>query len=195
MRPSGMERPTTGLSQQSGEAGGSLSPETRARVGAAPTTTGRVGTARRSGSGKQDGTVQVGLNQWWNPLKRRTPARTWRIWAGQQQCARRSSRRADPVGPTRRRPRRKPAAYPRSWLQGKSWAPPPSIGREVNVGTSPKRPSPVTSLVAGGQARRRLSASGWGGVRAVVGGWESQPQGEGGQRSRSDGDCRAGGRR
>ena len=75
IRPSGMERPTAGLSQQPGEAGGSLNPETRARAGAAPTTTGRVGTARRSGSGKQDGTVQVGLNQWWNPLKRRTPAR------------------------------------------------------------------------------------------------------------------------
>ena len=70
IRPSGMEGPTAGLSQQSGEAGGSLNLETQARAGAAPTTTGRVGTARRPGSGKQDGTVQVGLNQWWNPLKR-----------------------------------------------------------------------------------------------------------------------------
>ena len=70
-----MEGPTAGLSQQSGEAGGSLNLETQARAGAAPTTTGRVGTARRPGSGKRDGTVQVGLNQWWNPLKRETPAR------------------------------------------------------------------------------------------------------------------------
>jgi len=38
-----------GLSQQAGEAEGSLSRETPGRVGAALTTTGRVGTARRSG--------------------------------------------------------------------------------------------------------------------------------------------------
>src|ERR671925_730782 len=41
-------RPTSGLSQQPGEAGGSLTLEAQGRVGAAPTTTGRVGTARRS---------------------------------------------------------------------------------------------------------------------------------------------------
>jgi hypothetical protein len=45
---------TAGLSQQAGEAGGSLTLEAQGRVGAAPTTTGRVGTARRPGSGKQD---------------------------------------------------------------------------------------------------------------------------------------------
>ena len=40
-------------SQLAGEAGGSPSGGTRVRVGAAPTTSGRVGTVRRSGSGKQ----------------------------------------------------------------------------------------------------------------------------------------------
>ena len=40
---------------RSGEAGGSLSREVTARVGAAPTTTGRVSTARWRGSGKRDG--------------------------------------------------------------------------------------------------------------------------------------------
>ena len=45
------------LSQQAGEAEGSLTPEARGRVGAALTTTGRAGTARRLGSGKQGGKV------------------------------------------------------------------------------------------------------------------------------------------
>ncbi len=57
-RPSGRQEPAASLSQQVGEAGGSLTPETQGRVGAAPTTTGRVGTARRRGSGKRDGKVQ-----------------------------------------------------------------------------------------------------------------------------------------
>jgi hypothetical protein len=39
---------------------------------AALTTPGRAGTARRSGSGKQDGKVYECRNQWWNPLKART---------------------------------------------------------------------------------------------------------------------------
>jgi hypothetical protein len=39
-------------------------------VGAASTTPGRVGTARRLGFGKRDGEVYVCRNQWWNPLKK-----------------------------------------------------------------------------------------------------------------------------
>ena len=49
---------------------GSLTLEAQGRVGAAPTTPGRFGTARRAGSGKQDGTVYECRNQRWNPLKR-----------------------------------------------------------------------------------------------------------------------------
>ena len=41
-------------------------------MGAALTTTGRVGTARRPGSGKQDGKAYECRNQWSNPLKRCT---------------------------------------------------------------------------------------------------------------------------
>ncbi len=55
----GMEGPAAGLSQQAGEAEGSLTVETRGRVGAALTTTGRAGTARRPGSGKQDEQVDA----------------------------------------------------------------------------------------------------------------------------------------
>src|SRR6266542_3154065 len=66
-----MQGPAAGLSQQTAEAEGSLTSEARGRVGAALTTTGRVGTARRPGSGKQDEKVQRAVNQWWNPRKRR----------------------------------------------------------------------------------------------------------------------------
>jgi len=57
MQPGGLQEPTSGLSQQAGEAGGSLTLEAQGRAGAAPTTTGRAGTARRPGPGKQGGKV------------------------------------------------------------------------------------------------------------------------------------------
>src|ERR671910_129529 len=69
IQPGGVKGPTCGLSQQAAEAGGSLALEAQGRVGAASTTTGRAGTARRPGSGKQDGEVYECRNQWWNPLK------------------------------------------------------------------------------------------------------------------------------
>src|SRR6266508_3059591 len=50
----GWKGPAAGLSQQAGGAEGSLTVETYGRVGAALTTPGRAGTARRAGSGKQD---------------------------------------------------------------------------------------------------------------------------------------------
>ena len=65
----GWKDPACGLSQQAAEAGGSLTLEALGWVGAASTTTGRVGTARRPGSGKHDGEVYECRNQWWNPLK------------------------------------------------------------------------------------------------------------------------------
>jgi hypothetical protein len=53
------------------EAEGSLSRETPGRAGAALTTTGRAGTARRCGSGKRDEKVHV-RNQWLTPRKSST---------------------------------------------------------------------------------------------------------------------------
>src|SRR6202008_807528 len=50
------------------------------RVGAALTTPGRVGTARRCGSGQQDEKVYA-RNQCLTPLNG-PPAQIWRIWAG-----------------------------------------------------------------------------------------------------------------
>jgi hypothetical protein len=69
IQPGGVKGPACGLSQQAAEAGGSLTLEAQGWVGAASTTTGRVGTARRPGSGKRDGEVYECRNQWWNPLK------------------------------------------------------------------------------------------------------------------------------
>jgi hypothetical protein len=73
------------------------------------------------------------MNQWWNPLKRETPAQTWQTWAGQQQTRSLSPKfpgkrigvgiRAAGVGATR-----KACGVLVDGLQGKSWAPPPSTG-------------------------------------------------------------------
>lgn len=69
-----------GPSQRPDEAGGSRAREVPREAGAAPTTTGRVGTARRPEPGKRDGQAYECRNQWWNP-ESGTSARTWRIWA------------------------------------------------------------------------------------------------------------------
>ncbi len=70
-------------------------------------------------------------------------------------------------------------------LQGHSWAPTPSRGSRVNVGTIPAVPSPASSPLAGGKARRRSMPPGWDGGPVVVRGRESRPHGEGVQRVRS----------
>ena len=70
-------------------------------------------------------------------------------------------------------------------LQGHSWAPTPSIGSRVNVGTTPVAPSPTSNQLAEGKVRCRLMPPGWGGGPVVVRGRESRPHGEGVQRDRS----------
>jgi hypothetical protein len=67
--------------------------------------------------------------------------------------------------------------------QGHSWAPTPSSGSRVNVGTIPVAPSPPSSQLVGGKARRRLKPSGWDGGPVVVRGQESWLHGEGVQRN------------
>lgn len=69
-------------------------------------------------------------------------------------------------------------------LQGHSWAPTPSNGSRVNVGTILAVPSPASSQLAGGKTHRRLTPSGWGGGPVVVRGRESRSHGEGVQRVR-----------
>jgi len=70
-------------------------------------------------------------------------------------------------------------------LQGQSWAPTPSNGSRVNVGTILVAPFPASSLLVGGKARRRPMPPGWGGGPVVVRDRESRSHGEGVQRVRS----------
>ena len=70
-------------------------------------------------------------------------------------------------------------------LQGHSWAPTPSNGWGMNVGTIPTVPSPASSPLVGGKVGRRLMLSGWGGGPVVVRARESRAHGEGVQRVRS----------
>lgn len=70
-------------------------------------------------------------------------------------------------------------------LQGHSWAPTLSNGSRVNVGTISAVPSPASSQLVGGKARRQLMLPGWGGGPVVVRGRESRSHGEGVQRVRS----------
>ena len=70
-------------------------------------------------------------------------------------------------------------------LQGHSWAPIPSNGSRVNVGTAPVVPDLVRRKRPGlGKARRRLMRPGRGGGPVVVRGRESRSHGEGVQRDR-----------
>jgi len=70
-------------------------------------------------------------------------------------------------------------------LQGHSWAPTPSKGSGVNVGTILVVPSPASIQLAGGKVRGRLMPPGWDGGPVVVRGRESRSHGEGVQRVRS----------
>ncbi len=149
---------------------------------AALTTTGRVSTARWPGSGKQDGKAYV-RNQRLN-----APQVTQRLEPGGS--GPQSSAHPYEVG--RGTPWSGHVADGEAtvnacgvavaMLQGHSWAPTPSKGSEVNVGTIPVAPSPASGPLVGGKARRRLTPPGWGGGPVVVRGRESRPHGEGVQR-------------
>jgi hypothetical protein len=79
-------------------------------------------------------------------------------------------------------------------LPGNSWAPRPSTGRMVNVGTARRPPFPPAGQAGGGQARRWLMVAGRDGASVVVRGRESRPHGQGRQQVRSRGAGRPGGR-
>jgi hypothetical protein len=69
-----MEGPTAGRSQQSGEAGGSLTLEAQGSGRSSPDNdgTGRHRQTIRARQARRIGARR--LNQWWNPRKRETPA-------------------------------------------------------------------------------------------------------------------------
>jgi hypothetical protein len=181
-------------SQRRGEAGGSLIRESPVRVEAAPTTTRRPGTARRGGLGKRDGKAHV-RNQLLN-----APQESHQLepgGSGLDSSAHPRDRNGDNVvvrvvrgtpglgDVAGREATVKVCGVAVAMLQGHSWAPTPSIGSAVNVGTIPTVSDPRRSRRCGGKARRRPMLSGWGGGPVVVRGWESRPHGEGVQRVRS----------
>ena len=112
------------------EAGGSLSLGTQGKAGAALTTTGRAGTARRPGSGKQGGKAYECRNQWSNPLKSRTGSNL--VDMGRVAVHVRVEARMTPLSMNRvgTEAMEKVCGVPMAMLQGKSWAPHPSNGQQ-----------------------------------------------------------------
>jgi hypothetical protein len=197
MTPGGMQGPTAGLSQQAGEAGGSLILEAQGKVGAAPTTTRRVGTARRLGLGKQGGKVQHDVNQWSNPLKRLPRLQPGGY--GPASSARLPNDRVgdSAVGDSVRRSggHEEGLRRTRGEAAGEQLGTTSANRCMVNAGTLLGSPFPPASQAGGGQARCRLLALGGDGAAVVVRGRESRPHGEGRQQVRSGGTGRPGGRR
>ena len=168
------------------EAEGSLIPGTRGRVEAALTTTGRASTARWSGSGERDGKAYV-RNQRLNASQEQTTSSNLADLGWVAARTRTATVGGTPwsVDVAGREATVKACGVAVARLQGHSWAPTPSNGSRVNVGTIPAVPSPASSLLVGGKARRRPMPSGWGGGPVVVRGRESRSHGEGVQRVRS----------
>jgi hypothetical protein len=139
-----MKEPAPGLSQQASEAGGSPTLGAQGRVGAAPTTTGWVSTIRWPMPGKRDGEVQPDVNQWWNPLKHVTGSNLMDLGQAAvhvRDHGRLRSRMLRAGGEAMG----KVCGVPMARLQGKSWAPIPSTGCTLNLGTASTLPSPPVS--------------------------------------------------
>jgi hypothetical protein len=111
------------------EAEGSLTWEMPGRVGAALTTPGRVGTARRSGPGKRDGEVYV-RNQRLNAPQatHQLEPGGWGLGAAQPGGVDVYRRGARPVRITGPGGGGEGLRRTRRWSQGHSWAPIPSSG-------------------------------------------------------------------
>ncbi len=155
---------------------------------AALTTPGRVRTVRWGGSGKQDGKVHV-RNQRPNASQEKTTSSNL---TDQGWVAVRTSVGSKDTGETPwlvdvagREATLKVCGVGVAKPQGHSWAPHPSSGPRVNVGTISAIPSPASTQLVGGKVRRRPMLPGWGGGIVVVRGRESRPHGEGPQWVRS----------
>src|SRR5215207_10758555 len=180
----GVEGPTAGLSQQSGEAEGSRA-SGGALVGweAALTTTGRSSTARWAGPGKQGRQGATGVNRWLNPLK------LWNRLESGGSGPGSSAHLPHLGGEVTPKPEsvageatRKACGVLVARLQGHSRAPILPTESLVNVGTVPSSPSqPAQPRLVAGMVHRRPRAVGRGGGSVVVRGRESRPRGEGTQ--------------
>ena len=109
-------------------------------MGAALTTTGRAGTARRLGSGKQDGKVYESRNQWSNPLKARTGSNL--VDMGRDAAHVRQEARMTPSSMNRvgKEAMRKVCGVPMAMLQGKKLGTSPVERSTVNVGKRRDKP-------------------------------------------------------
>ena len=185
-----------GLSQQVGEAEGSLILETQGRAGSSPDNDGtgrhyqtaRVRQARRKGATK--------VNQWSNPLKREAGSNL----VDMGRTATHTQPAIGWVTPTsdyrgRSGGHEESLRRTRGEVAGEELGTNPVDRLMVNVGTTLGLPFPPHGQCGGGQARCRLMAPGWGGVLVVVRGRESRLHGEGAQRVSSDALAMAGVRR
>ena len=158
----------------------------RRRWKAALSTTEQTSTVRWSGSGKQDGKAYVRNQRPNTPQEIHQPKPDgWGLGSSahlhRELALQATPRPIDVVG---QEATAKFCGVVVAMLQGYSWAPTPSKGSSVNVGTI----SPVlqpASVLGGRKARRRSVPMRWGGGPVVVRDRESRLHGEGVQRDRS----------
>jgi hypothetical protein len=152
--------------------------------------TARVRQARRRGARRR--------NQWWNPLKWTAGSNLVDVGRSAVHAiavdCRRGQLRAG-LGLAGPEAAVKACGVTVARLQGKSWAPIPSNGHMVNVGTNAESPFLPPSQGGSGTAHRQRTARHWDGVLVVVRAQESCAHGEGGQPVRSGRAGRSGGRR
>ena len=181
-----MKGPTSGRSQPPTEAGGSLTLEAQGRVGAASTTTGRVGTARRPGSGKQDGKVYELQKPAVEPPQGREPARNLvDLGRSAVHVRRPGDGRLDVGGKRPARGHGEGLRRSRGEAAGEKLGADPVNRSVVNVGTPAGLSSVLSRQDEAGKARRQPTARRGDGAPVVVRGRENRPHGEGGQRVRS----------
>jgi hypothetical protein len=157
------------------------------RVEAALTTTERTSTVRWSGSGKQDGKAYVRNQRLNAPQDETTSSNLTDLgWVA-------ARTRSTPVGwgtlrlgdVAGREAMVNACGVAVARLQGHSWAPTPSKGSRMNVGTISSVPPRRPARTVGGKTRCRSMPVGWGGGPVVVRARESRAHGEGVQRVRS----------
>ena len=195
MFPGGVQGPSAGLSQQPGEAGGSLTPEMRGRAGSSRDNDGagwHYQTARAR-LARWIGVTRV--NQWLNPRKRgtgsnlvdmgRAVVRADHRWTWTATSHPVSDAGTEALGESLRRTQGE--------ATGEKLGTAPTDRNTVNTGTAPRSPSPMPSQGVDGQAHRQPRTWAWGGAVVVVAGVttrhgerESRSQGQGRQRVRSD---------
>ena len=153
------------------------------RAGSSPDNdgTGRHYQTARVRQARRKGATQV--NQWLNPLKRETDPKSGGHGTGS------SARRINAETATLKSDfRGRPGGHEEGLRRTRGDAAGGELDTDpvdrcmVNVGTTPRLPSPPHLLCGGGQARCRLMATRWGGGSVVVRGRENRPHGKGIQR-------------